>query len=43
MVEWVLMPEAWVAMTTLLALEIVLSIDNIIISFFMSAKLMSST
>ena len=30
MLEWVLMPEAWVALATLLALEIVLGIDNII-------------
>ncbi|TKB27929.1 TerC family protein [Desulfopila sp. IMCC35006] len=30
MVEWLLMPEAWVALATLLALEIVLGIDNII-------------
>lgn len=30
MFEWILMPESWVALTTLLALEIVLGIDNII-------------
>ncbi len=30
MLEWLLMPEAWVALATLLALEIVLGIDNII-------------
>ncbi|GAB6193222.1 TerC family protein [Desulfocastanea catecholica] len=30
MFEWMVMPEAWVALTTLLALEIVLGIDNII-------------
>jgi predicted tellurium resistance membrane protein TerC len=30
MVEWMFMPEAWVALATLLALEIVLGIDNII-------------
>jgi predicted tellurium resistance membrane protein TerC len=30
MVEWMLMPEAWVALATLLGLEIVLGIDNII-------------
>lgn len=30
MFEWVLMPESWIALTTLLALEIVLGIDNII-------------
>jgi len=30
MFEWILMPESWIALTTLLALEIVLGIDNII-------------
>jgi predicted tellurium resistance membrane protein TerC len=30
MFEWIFMPEAWVALATLLALEIVLGIDNII-------------
>ncbi len=30
MLEWVLIPEAWVALATLLALEIFLGIDNII-------------
>jgi predicted tellurium resistance membrane protein TerC len=30
MFEWMVMPEAWVALATLLALEIVLGIDNII-------------
>lgn len=30
MFEWMLLPEAWVALATLLALEIVLGIDNII-------------
>ena len=30
MFEWILMPEAWIALATLLALEIVLGIDNII-------------
>jgi predicted tellurium resistance membrane protein TerC len=30
MFEWILMPETWVALATLLALEIVLGIDNII-------------
>lgn len=30
MFDWILMPEAWIALATLLALEIVLGIDNII-------------
>ena len=30
MFEWIFLPEAWIALTTLLALEIVLGIDNII-------------
>lgn len=30
MFEWIASPEAWIALTTLLALEIVLGIDNII-------------
>lgn len=30
MFEWVLLPEAWIALATLVALEIVLGIDNII-------------
>ncbi len=30
MFEWVLLPEAWLALVTLTALEIVLGIDNII-------------
>ncbi|MES2627109.1 MAG: TerC family protein [Pseudomonadota bacterium] len=30
MFEWITSPEAWIALTTLLALEIVLGIDNII-------------
>ncbi len=30
MIEWIFLPEAWVALATLLALEIVLGIDNII-------------
>lgn len=30
MFDWILLPEAWIALATLLALEIVLGIDNII-------------
>ena len=30
MFEWLISPEAWVALLTLIALEIVLGIDNII-------------
>jgi len=30
MFEWVVNPEAWIALSTLIALEIVLGIDNII-------------
>src|SRR5687767_7908084 len=30
MFEWISSPEAWIALTTLVALEIVLGIDNII-------------
>lgn len=30
MFEWIVSPEAWVALATLMALEIVLGIDNII-------------
>ncbi|MEC9320238.1 MAG: TerC family protein, partial [Pseudomonadota bacterium] len=30
MFEWIAMPEAWIALATLTALEIVLGIDNII-------------
>ena len=30
MFDWIFLPEAWVALATLLALEIVLGIDNII-------------
>ena len=31
MFEWISSPEAWIALTTLTALEIVLGIDNIIL------------
>ena len=30
MMEWIMQPEAWIALATLTALEIVLGIDNII-------------
>ena len=34
MFEWIAMPEAWIALATLTALEIVLGIDNIIFISF---------
>src|SRR5690606_36557387 len=37
--EWVTEPQAWIAFATLLALEIVLGIDNIIFSSILAAKL----
>lgn len=39
MFEWVLFPEAWIALITLIALEIVLGIDNIIFISILVAKL----
>jgi len=39
MFEWILMPEAWIALATLLALEIVLGIDNIIFITILVGKL----
>ena len=39
MFEWVLLPEAWIALVTLIALEIVLGIDNIIFISILVAKL----
>lgn len=39
MFEWILMPESWVALTTLLALEIVLGIDNIIFITILVSRL----
>lgn len=39
MVEWIFMPEAWVALATLLALEIVLGIDNIIFITILVSRL----
>ena len=41
MFEWILMPESWVALTTLLALEIVLGIDNIIFITILVSRLPS--
>jgi predicted tellurium resistance membrane protein TerC len=38
-VEWITNPEAWVALLTLTALEIVLGIDNIIFIAILAAKL----
>ena len=39
MFEWIASPEAWVALTTLIALEIVLGIDNIIFISILVARL----
>jgi predicted tellurium resistance membrane protein TerC len=39
MFEWMLLPEAWIALTTLLALEIVLGIDNIIFITILVSRL----
>ncbi len=39
MFEWINSPEAWVALTTLIALEIVLGIDNIIFISILVARL----
>jgi predicted tellurium resistance membrane protein TerC len=37
--EWILLPEAWIALATLIALEIVLGIDNIIFISILVGKL----
>lgn len=39
MFEWLMYPEAWMALATLLALEIVLGIDNIIFITILAGKL----
>jgi len=39
MFEWIMSPDAWVALVTLLALEIVLGIDNIIFISILVARL----
>lgn len=39
MFEWIYSPEAWIALATLMALEIVLGIDNIIFISILVAKL----
>ena len=39
MFEWIALPEAWIALATLIALEIVLGIDNIIFISILSGKL----
>ncbi len=39
MFDWIVSPEAWVALTTLIALEIVLGIDNIIFISILVARL----
>ena len=40
--EWITDPQAWVAFVTLLALEIVLGIDNIIFISILAGKLLKS-
>src|SRR2546423_15720411 len=37
--EWLFSPQAWIGLLTLIALEIVLGIDNIIFISIMAAKL----
>ena len=39
MFQWITSPEAWVALATLTALEIVLGIDNIIFISILSGRL----
>ena len=39
MFEWITSPEAWIALATLTALEIVLGIDNIIFISILSGRL----
>lgn len=39
MFEWISSPEAWIALTTLVALEIVLGIDNIVFISILSGRL----
>jgi predicted tellurium resistance membrane protein TerC len=39
MLDWIIMPEAWVALATLLGLEIVLGIDNIIFITILVSRL----
>ena len=39
MFEWMTSPEAWIALATLTALEIVLGIDNIIFISILSGRL----
>jgi hypothetical protein len=39
MFEWITKPEAWVALATLIALEVVLGVDNIIFISILAGKL----
>ncbi len=39
MFEWIASPEAWIALATLIALEVVLGVDNIIFISILSTKL----
>lgn len=39
MFEWIVSPEAWIALITLIGLEVVLGVDNIIFISILVAKL----
>ena len=39
MLEWIADPQAWIALATLTALEIVLGIDNIVFLSILTSKL----
>ncbi|HKX51487.1 MAG TPA: TerC family protein, partial [Candidatus Binatia bacterium] len=40
--EWIFDPQAWIAFATLLALEIVLGIDNVVFISILAGKLPAS-
>jgi predicted tellurium resistance membrane protein TerC len=39
MFEWITEPQAWIALGTLIALEVVLGIDNIVFISILAARL----